>query len=423
MPSTMSKLYSAASSGSVERTLDLLSGGKTDIDLGCHDHGWTPLMVASEKGYLRIIRVLLRHGAGVSVKTDRGHTALHIAVACQHLAVTKVLIKSGADLEAKAGVVLTGPTIIQGHTAMHLAAGEGFCTGITALINAGAKIDSRLENGASPLYIAASCGKLQAVKILLRANANPLLTVGLNCAFDVAAQEGHLGVMQHLLERFGIDGCCRGRGICALEASAYMNHVDVLTFLLDSGAVDSNGTALCSAVEGRSEACIKLLVERRGGNPLMVERAYTNIDNGCDNPLLCSFDAGRGNAPRIAKFLLEHGADTASNVRFEIDGLGGIDDTPLVAAKLTLRHEQTHFDVKNSEGLDGLKGVIRLLQQERAVHANSWAWKADIKRATPNVRKLPAFKIRPGKPKVLLAAMDRYCKKEDGAFLGYDTDE
>lgn len=145
-------------------------------------------------------------------------------------------------------------------------------------------------------------------------------------------------------------------------------------------------------------------MRRRGGHD---QRGYTNIDNGCDNPVLCALDTGRGYALRIARFLLDHGADTTMIVRFEIQGLGAIRETPLVAAKLTLRHEQTHFQVADGEGVDGLKGVIRLLQQEQAVHATSWSWTADTGRATTVVRKLPAFKIRAGRPKVLLAAMDR----------------
>lgn len=185
----MSKLHNAASNGSVERTLELLYGGTTDNDRGCQEHGWTPLMLAAEKGYLRIVRLLLRFGAGVSVRTDQGHTALNFSVGGQHLAVTKALIKAGGDLEAEADLILTGSTTSQSHTPLHLAAGEGFCEGIMALINAGAKVDSRLDNGASPLYLAACCGKLEAVRVLLGAKANPRSRVGPSHALDVAAQE------------------------------------------------------------------------------------------------------------------------------------------------------------------------------------------------------------------------------------------
>lgn len=158
-------------------------------------------------------------------------------------------------------------------------------------------------------------------------------------------------------------------------------------------------------------------MRRRGGHAHMVEPAYTNIDSGCDIPLLCVFDTGRGYAPRMARFLLEHGADTTMNVRFDTKGLGAITETPLVAAKLTFRHEQTRFEVADGEGVDGLKGVIRLLQQEKAVHANSWSSRTDTGRAMSIVRKLPAFKIRAGRSKVLLAAyvgLERECCIEIG---------
>lgn len=78
-PLNVSTLRDATSTGSVERALSLLSNGSTDID-ACGDYdGWTPLMIAAEKGYLRIVRVLLRCSANVLASTDDGHTALHVS--------------------------------------------------------------------------------------------------------------------------------------------------------------------------------------------------------------------------------------------------------------------------------------------------------------------------------------------------------
>ncbi|AAK14427.1 EsV-1-1 [Ectocarpus siliculosus virus 1] len=404
MPSTVSTLYSAASTGSVERTLDLLSDGFTEIDKRCDENGVTALMCAANKGYLRIVRVLLRFGADVSVSTDDGHTALHFAIGGRNLAVTRALIRAGADVGAKADLLRTESEVIQGQTPLHLATGEGFCEGMVALINAGANVDSRMSDGSTAMYIAACMGNLEAIEILLQKKANPLLRVGPTHPLDIATHGGHLRVVQELVQRFGIDGCADEGAIGALETAAYENHQTILAFLLDAGVIDTDGTALCDAIEGRNEACLKLLVSRRGGNAHMVERNYTNIDNAYENPLLCAFGTGRGHAPRITRFLLDHGADTKKKVRFEIEGLGEMTDEPLAAAKITLRHEQTYFEDADAEGVDGLKGVVRLLQQEDAVHANSWAWPTDTDRATKIVRK----PIRPGsRPKVLLAAMGR----------------
>lgn len=427
IPSTMDTLHESASTGSVERTLDLLSIESTDID-ACHeDDGWTPLMIAAEAGYVRIIRVLLKYGARVSFNTDDGHTALHVSIHNKHLAASKTLIRAGADLEARATCFTLGPTRLVGHTPLHLAAGKGFDEGVRTLIAAGAYIDSRLDNGATPLYLSACCGKLQAVKILLCASANPLLPVGTNLPIDVAAQEGHLHVVRELVQRFGLDGCSHAGAVEALDAAALQNNSDIVSFLCDSGAVDVTGTAFCAAVEGRAVACVKLLLRRRGGHVGKDRREYINIARGRDNPLLCTFDTGRCVAPRMAKFLIEQGVDTASNVPFKFTGLDVIREPPLVAAKLTLQHTHAKYGREDNEVADGLVGVIRLLQQIEAVHAKSWAWpsksgcaveKKRGKKSASITRMLPILRKRAKQPKVLLGALARYNSKRDGSFDG-----
>ncbi|CAM9124001.1 unnamed protein product [Ectocarpus sp. 8 AP-2014] len=151
MPSTLSK-----ASGSIDPTI-----ATTGIDRGCGDTNQTPLMVASVIGSSRVVRDLLRQGASVSVADSDGCTALHHSVYHNHLAVSKDLIEAGADLEARHGGK---------DTPLHVAATKGFCQGMKLLM------DSRLDDGATPLFLAASDGRLEAVRVLLRANANPLLS-------------------------------------------------------------------------------------------------------------------------------------------------------------------------------------------------------------------------------------------------------
>ncbi|CBJ33667.1 EsV-1-1 [Ectocarpus siliculosus] len=127
MPSTLSKLYDAAASGSVERTVAVLSQGSVNIDGGYGDVGRTPLMAASTMGYLRVVRVLLRLGARVSVADNDGATALHLSIVNKHLAVSKALVKAGAGVEARG---------VDG-TPLHVAAAKGFHKGMVMLIHAG----------------------------------------------------------------------------------------------------------------------------------------------------------------------------------------------------------------------------------------------------------------------------------------------
>ncbi|CAN0105571.1 unnamed protein product, partial [Pylaiella littoralis] len=402
MPSTLSKLYHAAASSSVERTVAVLSQGSVDIDGGYGDVGPTPLMAASTMGYLRVVRVLLRLGARVLVADNDGATALHLSIFNKHLAVSKALIKAGADVEALG---------VDG-TPLHVAAAEGFHEGMVVLIHAGANVDSEQESGATTLYISARQGRLDDVRVLVGAKANPLLPAydGESLPLDAAAENGNLEVVRELVQRFGIDGCSLDGGTQALVEAASQNQVDIVTFLFDNGAVDAEGIALCAAVEGRREECIKLLANTS-------TRAYANMAHDStlpmysnqlfqDTPLVSAFELGGFYSPRITRLLLDAGADVASRVRYErIEG-DVMHDTPLAIAASILPLWGTEWDA--SEDVEfGLKGVIRLLKQVDAVHAISWCWPSALEKSTPIVRMLPGLKRRATKPRVLLAALSR----------------
>lgn len=96
-----------------------------------------------------------------------------------NLAVTKALVKAGADL-GEAACCTLGPEKIQDHIPLHLAAGGGFGEITAALVGAGANVNCRLKNGATSLDLSACCGRLGAVRILIRGKTNPSLPVDMN---------------------------------------------------------------------------------------------------------------------------------------------------------------------------------------------------------------------------------------------------
>ncbi|CAM9961801.1 unnamed protein product, partial [Pylaiella littoralis] len=405
MPSTLSK-----ASGSADPTI-----ATTDMDRRCGDTNQTPLMVASVIGSSRVVRDLLRQGASVSVADSDGCTALHHAVYHKHLAVSKDLIEAGADLEARPGGI---------DTPLHVAATKGFCQEMKPLM------DSRVDDGATPLFEVAKDGRLEGVKILLRANANPLSSAYGSLPLYMAVYNGHLEVVRELVHWYGIDRCTSDGGALALTTAASRKHVDIVTFLCDAGVVDKEGVALCAAIEGCSEACVYLLLRRQGGNANTVTRAYVNMAHGTlpetyddfvfqETPLVSTFNLGSFHAPRFARLLLEAGADATSGVRFPCDSDEGEEDEGFIGTPLDLATSYfRRFSPMrvHREMVLGLKGVIRLLRQEEAVHAVSWAWPIDTgrsaerasrKKSTSIARMLPLLKRRAAKPRVLLAAMSR----------------
>ncbi|CAM9122637.1 unnamed protein product, partial [Laminaria digitata] len=343
-------------------------------------------MVASVIGSSRVVRDLLRHGARVSVADSDGYTALHHSVYHKHLAVSKELVEGGADLEARpGGFILDG---IYG-TPLHVAVTKGFYQGMVMLIGAGANVDSDLDDGATPLLFSARDGRLKAVRALLRANANPLLSAYGSLPLEMAVRNGHLKVVRELVQRSGIDGCTRDGGALVLVAAASHNHVNIAAFLCDVGVVDTEGVALCTAVEGCNEACVNFLLRRQGGNANISTRANVNMAHGSlpstyhkyvfqETPLVSAFKLESFHAPRFARLLLEAGADTTSDVRFPCDSDEGEEEeefsgTPLELATSYFRRFNANMRV-HREFVGGLKGVIRLLKQVEAVHAVSWPW-------------------------------------------------
>lgn len=63
--------------------------------------GWTPLMEASSRGYLRIVQMLIKRGVSLNTFSLSGNTALHFASDHGHIHCIHALLKAGANLESK----------------------------------------------------------------------------------------------------------------------------------------------------------------------------------------------------------------------------------------------------------------------------------------------------------------------------------
>lgn len=67
------KLFDYALSGDEYKVRELL---RTNADVNMHDpNGLTPLMVATQKGHIRIVKLLLEAGANPKLTDNRGYTA------------------------------------------------------------------------------------------------------------------------------------------------------------------------------------------------------------------------------------------------------------------------------------------------------------------------------------------------------------
>ena len=377
-------IHVAAGRGSVERIVALLAIGAYDIDQG-DAHGRTPLMMASFLGHSRIVRTLLRKGADVSLVDEDGATALFVAAHRGHVAITKMLVKAGADL----GVVtwLGG----QKGSPLHLAAEEGHSEVMSVLIEAGANPNSRLLGGVTPLFLAAAEGQLDAIKVLLRAKANPLLArdplkPGMECVpsdhdlevtcvpLEVAARNGHWEVVRELIRKVGIEGCGgESGGVNALCTAAMRQDLGVMAMFTDAGVVDTGEALVVAAGEG-CEATVEYLLQQAKEKL----GAYVNFREPSSGRTPLFSVIAFSPSPRVARILIDAGADTASAVRItDREGTAFFDDTLLAITNITLRDKMVRGEDATEEQLNGLKLIRRLLLRVEAVHSTSWLWPSE----------------------------------------------
>jgi ankyrin repeat protein len=75
--------------------------GTSQINRGIDWSHFSPLTAACDRGYINIVKELVKAGANVNVKDDEGNTALIIACEGGHMSVVEELLKAGADFKLR----------------------------------------------------------------------------------------------------------------------------------------------------------------------------------------------------------------------------------------------------------------------------------------------------------------------------------
>ncbi|CAM9219372.1 unnamed protein product [Scytosiphon promiscuus] len=440
-------LHGSAGSGCVPRTAALLAGKDPsgahggqccgaqhtlrDSDLSINidegdETGTTPLIFAAQGGYTRVVKMLLQKGANVEVQADNGFTALHAAAMFGHPNVAQALLDAGADKDVRNE---------EGFTPLSTAAEKEEPALLGLFISAGADVNKRTFDGATALWMAAARGNVNCVKQLLRAKANPRYDKHeedvegrrwTSVTLDVAAQGGHAEVVRELL-KLGIKACggpTRGRD--ALWTAAQDDHVEVMALLRDVGVVDKRKALVQSAGFGREAAVRFLLREKMRANT--DTRAYArSLDQ---NGRTVLYRAAWGAFPKIARFLLDAGADEKARSQAQLSlGLPlFFEDTPMALVTRSLEKKTYRFGRATEEQLVRLEAIRRLLLQVDAIRAVSWLWTADAPCVSPASRdeagevSTPRVVLRLSKEKtgsrrvldrrVVLAGLFRYSRKK-----------
>ncbi|QIG78390.1 ankyrin repeat domain-containing protein [Stakelama tenebrarum] len=146
---------------------------------------------AATLGDADTIAALLRAGADIEARDERGYTALILASYNGHEAATHTLVSAGARLDGGDGE--------GGNTALMGVAFKGHVEIARLLIDAGADVNARNADGQTALMTAAMFDRKEIVDLLLRQGADPTIEDGAgNSAMSLAAMQGNIAMAERM---------------------------------------------------------------------------------------------------------------------------------------------------------------------------------------------------------------------------------
>ncbi|CAM9646209.1 unnamed protein product [Ectocarpus sp. 13 AM-2016] len=190
-------------------------------------------------------------------------------------------------------------------------------------------------------------------------------------------------------------------GTQALRLAVSGQHLDIMAILTGAGVV-GDGTALLEAAGLGHEASGKFLLRQPYEDNISssVEVAFINAagapGGGGYTPLVCDVVSGSSQAPRVARLLMDAGADAASVFRGRNwDGELIFNDTPLAFTTSYIRRKVVAYDEPaTEEHLHRLEAIRRLLLRVEAIHAVPWLWPSDSPFIGHDAEKRPSPPLR-----------------------------
>ncbi|CAI8028796.1 Ankyrin-3, partial [Geodia barretti] len=141
------ELHNAAERGDVEAVERLLSTS-VNVNSRTEDEGHTALRLASWKGHVEVVRLLLKAGAAVFIPDKCCRTPLYWASVRGHRAVVEQLLENGADVSICSE---------DGLSPLYVASQEGHSEVVDVLVKAGADVNQATTEGTMQCSSGDSC--------------------------------------------------------------------------------------------------------------------------------------------------------------------------------------------------------------------------------------------------------------------------
>lgn len=257
-------LHILASEGAFDTIEKWINSGEvSQEDINAVDEkGFTPLQTAVEYGHLDIVRYFIEKlHVKVDTYQDLGANILHSAAAHGHLNIVKYL------LEENKTIPIDSQGRKLGFTALHVAIFYTHHIGIVKyLLGQGANIETKDNEGNTPLHVAMQKGHLDIVLALIQAKANieAKNNVG-DTPLHIAMQKGHTAVVLALVKAGADLHALNNAGQSPIEVAFAHKNPDLIKQVFQEIYINAQGndglTHLDRATKHSDESLAALLVQ------------------------------------------------------------------------------------------------------------------------------------------------------------------
>lgn len=215
----------ASSKGNIRIIKLLLEDGNANIE-SKGKAGQTPLIDAIQSHQLPAVELLLNHNANIEAKSHSGLTALDYAIYDDALKIATLLLQKGAKCDDIAMSILFNQAMEKGDQAL-----------IEELFKRGMSIETQNKKGITPIMQAISEKHLESIRVLLDHDAR-IEPAQAELIFDLALHNHHSGLIKSLQARgFKTDfNKYTPYGETPLTDSIINDDYDTIEFLIQQGA-------------------------------------------------------------------------------------------------------------------------------------------------------------------------------------------
>lgn len=315
--------YAVKIPGNIDVVTRLIELG-ANVNEKSEQEGCAPLHLAAQSGDIEIVKKLIERGAVIDEPNDSNLTAYQMAKKANHPEIMALLLEMGAkeNIQEKVNETIIKPLSL--HEELHSAVENNQLNRVKELLNKGADVNIKDQNGIPLLHKAVRNGNEDMVTLLLE-NKHELNVVDREnkSALHIAAEGGQVKMMDMFIKKGSYIHGKASHNFTPLHAAVMNNHTLAAQKLIAAGAqVDAwlvGATREKNAITwGTTPLHLAAMNDNIEMVELLVKTGKANVDV---TDRLNRTPLEMTKSPKVSEFLISHSknAEVKANKALEVE--------------------------------------------------------------------------------------------------------